>query len=454
MPYYREQFNNRSVPVQHWNAGSLVRDAAIAMDTAEVTGFRARPHRASIAPVEVSSLSADPYAYFLDSTSRKKYHDRLSERGLQAEGDPDRGHTFDLKRHQYIGPLATVTSVHPTAGTSVYMNCRLYPAITAGTLDSIHTGTLAGPASYQEGDLGTFAQQAYARVAPTSVIFDAGQFLGELREGLPRLTSSILLDKSKLFMNLGSDYLNFEFGWKPFIKDLQNAAKALLGATDMLAQQGKRVHRSYSLPLTHSAGTIASSGALSINLANSRGFASSDSSLGSSFVTTTGALRTVSYDYTKTRNSKRWFEGEFSSFYPLGFDPNDFLQRLSVLVDPKITPSTLWELAPWSWLVDWNLRIGDTIRANEINANDLLIMHYGYAMETAVYSTAVSWRVTSVTSSTTRMSGVPTSAYYQNTTTYKKRLRANPYGFRVGGAGSLSGGQFAILGALGLTKLK
>jgi hypothetical protein len=126
-----------------------------------------------------------------------------------------------------------------------------------------------------------------------------------------------------------------------------------------------------------------------------------------------------------------------------------------VLLNPKITPSTLWELAPWSWLVDWNLRIGDTIRANELNANDLLIMHYGYAMEHTVYTTNMSWRATGpLTGTNPSFSGVPTRGGYFATTEYKRRIRANPYGFRTGGTGNLTGGQTAILGALGLTKLK
>jgi hypothetical protein len=140
---------------------------------------------------------------------------------------------------------------------------------------------------------------------------------------------------------------------------------------------------------------------------------------------------------------------------PLGFDPSDYFQKLQLLIDPKITPSTLWELAPWSWLVDWNLRIGDTIRANEINANDRLVMHYGYAMEHSVYSTKVDWRKTSdVNGGILTVSGNPSFGIHHAQTEYKRRIRANPYGFRVGGVGSLTGGQTAILGALGLTKLK
>lgn len=149
---------------------------------------------------------------------------------------------------------------------------------------------------------------------------------------------------------------------------------------------------------------------------------------------------------------RRWFEGEFTNFLPLGFDPTDFFQKLDLLVKVKWDPSTLWELAPWSWLIDWNLKIGDSIAANLQAANDRLVMHYGYAMETTVYTTECTWRRTSESKS---YSGVPQKGRWFTTSLHKRRLRANPYGFKVNSSSQpLTVGQNAILGALGLTKLK
>jgi hypothetical protein len=455
VPYYREQYTNRFHPVYTGVNGVAGNTGSIALESAELMSFRTRLRSDAKVSTLVSDLAADPYAYFLDSTSRRKYSDRLRERNLQPQGDPDRGHPFELKRHTLTGKLHDITRVAGTPATTYnYFGSLVYPVPSGTALNSVHEGTLRAFAPYKETGLDAFAQQAYARTAPTSVVFDAAQFLGELREGLPRLVPSLLRGGSGFFKNAGSDYLNIEFGWKPFIQDIQNAGKALLGATNLLAQQGKRVHRTYSLPETLQADSLSSTGNVTVTVCNPRGFAAGDNSLGPGFTAQTSATLASAYDYAKTRSSRRWFEGEFSSFYPLGFDPNDFLHRLNALVDVRITPSTLWELAPWSWLVDWSLRIEDTIRANEINANDLLIMHYGYAMEHTVYTTNISWRATSGPTGTASWSGLPRSGGYFASTEYKRRLRANPYGFRTGGTGSLTGGQTAILGALGLTKLK
>lgn len=445
MPYYREQFLNRHTDGS-WTGQTAPRTTV--QDSVELLSYRSRPHPLALTSVEVSDLTADPYAYFLTSTSERKYRDRLRERGLRAAGSPDRGHAFQLKRHRLLGNLHDVTDKR-----GAYLsNVMVYPhPASARLLDDVHSGSISGPASYKETGLDAFAQQAYRRVAPSSVEFDAAQFLGELREGLPRLVPDLLKSGSGFFKSAGSDYLNVEFGWKPFISDIQNAARALIGATNELSQQGKRVHRKYSLPPVTASGSNAYSRALTLRYGYP-GFLSTEAlaTRGYQYVTTTTSPGTAEATHVKTRTVTRWFEGEFSSFLPLGFDPDSFLDRANALVNTKITPSVLWELAPWSWLVDWSLRIGDTIAANEMAANDLLVMHYGYAMERAVYTTNLTWRLTAQGTYHT----LPTRGGMMAVTEYKTRLRANPYGFRTGGTGALSGGQLAVLGALGLTKTR
>ncbi len=454
MPYYREEYVNRSVPVFNSFNGGVTNSGTAVLDSTRLTTFRSRPRKAAYTSVELSAQSVDPYAYFLDSTSRRKYSARLKERSLLAQGGPDRGHAFELVRHIEAGPHFSPTKTALGGINPSHQDqSRIYPAV-SGRLDSVHTGTPFSVAPYKETGLDAFAQLAYNRVAPTAVVFDAASFLGELREGLPRLIPDFaaLRSKADFFRSLGNGYLSAEFGWKPFIRDIQNAGRALLSATELLEQQGKRVHRRYELPETNQVDASVFVGTAFVWYGNSQGLLANNYNGETSWGGGTTTDMAVAADYRKTRSSRRWFEGEFSSFFPLGFNADDFRQRLGALINFNITPSVFWELAPWSWLVDWSLHIGDTIRANEKNANDLLVMHYGYAMEETVYSTDLSWRATG--SPHSRYTGVPSSAGYSAWTTYKRRIRANPYGFRVGGLGALTGNQAAILGSLGLTKAR
>jgi hypothetical protein len=447
MPYYREQFLNRSTPQAWTGKGPLT----VVQDSTEMLSFRTRKHQDALTSIEVSDQSVDPYAYFLDETSRRKYQARLAERGLRSKGDPDRGHAFELKRHRLLGALHNTTNA--SNGDQIE-GALVYPVpSSSNSLDSVHNGTLTSPASYTETGLDQFAQRAYNRVAPTSVVWDAAQFLGELREGLPNLAVDTIKHGARFYKGLGSDYLNLEFGWKPFISDLQNAAKALANATHQLANQGERVHRKYSVPAVSSSASASFNRTTAVTcgipgLLSPAALAAAkipSLSVGSFGANSDG-------NYMKTKTVTRWFEGEFSSFYPLNFDPDSYLSRLSALVNLKLTPAVLWELSPWSWMVDWYLQIGDTIAANEKAANDLLVMHYGYAMERTVYTTELSWRRTGA--NTTTGVRIPSSGRYFAVTEYKRRIRANPYGFRLGGTSALSGSQLAILGALGLTKAR
>lgn len=98
------------------------------------------------------------------------------------------------------------------------------------------------------------------------------------------------------------------------------------------------------------------------------------------------------------------------------------------------------------------LKIGDALDAAEATANDRLIMHYGYAMEKSVYTTTSSWSNLKSTGTGYTYSGLPSSMTTWRTDVFKRRARANPFGFKAVAPNQLNAGQFAILGALGLSQ--
>lgn len=457
MPYYEEVFINSSTRSSSTSASSGYSEFPVALDTSVVSGYRSRPHEKSVAFTQLSDQQMDPYAYFLKRTSERKYREALKARGLQPEGKPDKGHPFKVKRHTLKGKLHSFTLNNFSGSTfrERYQDAIVYVHPTSAyRLNHVHEGDILNYAPYKESGLDAFAQQAFARTAPTAAIFNAGEFLGELLEGLPHIAVDSVKNTADFMRTAGSGYLNVEFGWKPFISNLQDAGRALFHTTSMLSKQGKRVHRRFEQPPTTFSDSVTFAGSLSYQAGN-WGFVPRGSQgpwglygvRGSSFGTAT-------CDYIKTRTTTRWFEGEFTSYLPLTFNPKSYLDRLAALMDFRITPATLWELAPWSWLVDWQLHIGDSIAAAQLAADDKLILHYGYAMEDVVYETINSWRLLSAPTANVSSPDFPRSGQVSSTTTYRNRLRANPYGFRLGGTGALTGNQLNILGALGLTKAR
>ena len=458
MPYYREYFDNSSSESIHFDQNGGVTNFPLVKDDAVLLGFRAKPHRNAYHASLRSDQSVDPYAYFLSQETKNQYQARLAERGMQPQGEPDRGHAFELSKYTLSGSWADTTYISKSSGsgeiTVRYHNPTFVPTVPGDTLLKVRNNVWNPGA-----DLATFAQRAYSRVAPTAKVFDAGQFLGELREGLPKLIPSILTSGSKFYRSIGSDYLNVEFGWKPFLNDLQNLGKALAGATTLLTGGGQRVSRRYGIPTWRGTDEYRFQTNLSTRMGYP-GFRETTFGLPTGpetfAVAPAGGSAYVLRSYERTQ----WFEGEFTNFFKLGFDSSNYFDKLNELMSVDITPSVLWELAPWSWLVDWHLRIGDTIKANELAANDKLIMHYGYAMEHTLMRDLVSVDLSGVQRSNpgtwtyTYWPDLPDSMNWLATTEYKRRIRANPYGFRTGGTSALTEGQMNILGALGLSKLK
>lgn len=447
MPYFREYFINRATTGRFGNSYSQM-----SLESARITGWRSHDrHPKALSASWLTDISVDPYAYFLESTSWRKYQELLSARGLPASGRPDNGHPFEVIKHIVHSPVRGPYK----ANGQIWTGTLNY---TGTELDHVHNGHVARLPSFGADGLQAFGQQAYARSAPSEVVFDAARFLGELREGLPSVIPAILKDRSRFFKSLGSDYLNVAFGWKPFLSDLHDAISALARATVEMSNYGTRVHRRFSANPEITSDSTSTMSRYAIDLRSGGTFPFPDAPpvvTGEYQLPELGAISSLRYVNrlaAKSVTRYRWFEGEFTNFLPLGFDPTDYLQRLNQLVKLKLTPATLWELAPWSWLADWFLRIGDSIRANETNANDLLVMHYGYAMETTVYETNVSFDTLHPSDAPFNDSSTPTRGWGRVQTIRKRRIRANPYGFNVGGASALSSGQFAILGALGLTK--
>jgi len=389
----------------------------------------------------VADSSVDPYAWFLAVPTAKRYEEEISKRNLKSEWEPDRGHAFSLSR-------STISGTRPTFDY-LYSGRRLnhYDGVLINDAGNVvHNGTIFSGPTYTP-QAAAFGQTGYGKVASRMVMFDAAQFLGELREGLPRLSSEALKGGLKTLKGAGSDYLNVQFGWLPLVKDIQNAVGALTKATQAFDSRGwnRRVHRSYGVrPITNAGSsekltTIPSVRALLSN--------------GASLSTTLNGLY-CDYHVDQTSSIQRWFEGEFTSFLPLGFDPNDYLSKAKLLINLELNPTVLWELTPWSWLVDWYLKIGDAIAGAQATANDRLIMHYGYSMEHAVFTT-------SVLTDNLRprpgfeanvYPGLPSKIRHFRSDEFKTRVRANPYGFQAVSAGQLSASQVGILSALGLSQ--
>ena len=304
---------------------------------------------------------------------------------------------------------------------------------------------MSGIGSESTPALEGFAQRALADARPTLAEFSLSNFLGEIREGLPKgiTTSGFFQERGKYFKGIGGDYLNAQFGWIPFLSDLQKLAYALFRAQSKLnAITGTPVRRHLKGPKTNE---VRQHTGVQFNLGATQGQGDGlmkpiTGESNSPFVIGVGNGTVI-----ETVDTAFNFSGSFVTLLPERYDDTKYNDRFWQLVDVRITPSVLWNLSPWTWLVDWFLDIQGAIDANLQVSDENLLIHYAYASQKTTYS-ALGW----VTDPFTGYTGDKLVSVIRGT--LYRRVRANPYGFTVGTFGGLSTSQLAILGALGLSR--
>lgn len=285
-------------------------------------------------------------------------------------------------------------------------------------------------------DMGLWGPKAWNKYKPLNPKVSTSQFVAELRD-IPRL---ILRNYTlaKFFKELGEDYLNIEFGWKPFIRDLQSFFTEWFKIEDRIRQlirdNGRPVHREGTVMQTEDTSSSTTSGTNSGDIL-SPGFETA------AYVKWFGSVSAIPWSKTVTTSIKQkyWFSGTFRYYLqPIGsLRYQEEIARIIYGVD--LTPRLLWELMPWSWLVDWATSFGDSIsNLTEINL-DNLVAEYAYTMGHYVVETETAWS-----------NGLGTARFVQ-TDEVKARAQATPFGFGVS-LGNLTLRQQAILAALALAR--
>lgn len=153
--------------------------------------------------------------------------------------------------------------------------------------------------------------------------------------------------------------------------------------------------------------------------------------------------------WSRTRRSS-WFSGAFSYCIPtdasLWAQIEKYDAFTSKLFGDRVTPETVWELTPWSWLVDWKFRIGQAISSANRFSEDGLVIRYGYLMNHQVNEMEYS-----VPPADLRSGGKLPATFTTLRSESKGRYRATPYGFGIN-TGDLKDTQWAILAALGMSR--
>lgn len=282
---------------------------------------------------------------------------------------------------------------------------------------------------------------AWSKFKPGQSLADAAVFVGELKD-VPRMLRETARWFYQNWRNHGSRkaanaWLNTQFGWLPFVSDMRKFAYAYNNSARML-EHIKRNNAKWRkvggavLGESKSLGTVLSSSTLT----------SHRPVLESSFYNS--PPNSGRFSIEAFQDSHVWFTGRFRYWIP-DIGTQGWEQRARAqLFGANVTPSLVWELTPWSWLIDYFADVGQAIG----NLND------GWAENTVAQSTYLMgtttqrWAVTSVH----ELWNVTLTDVWEHYIQCKQRAVATPFGFGLS-ASDLTGRQASILAAMGISRI-
>lgn len=287
-------------------------------------------------------------------------------------------------------------------------------------------------------ELDAMGTTAISRMIPTNPLSGLAAFLGELREGLPRLGFETWASRTGRARSAGSDYLNVEFGWKPLVSDLQSFNHSVNNANKIIAQYvkdaGKPIHRTYNFPIEEEV--------------HQTGF-----EWGTQYPQP--FLDDALYPYPNYPGRRKvnlsvkretWCEAAFTYYLPPMGTAGWNSAVANRLFGTRITPDVVWQLTPWSWAIDWFSNLGDVIKNVSAFMNDGLVMPYAFIMEHC--SMKLEYQLEEAAFKSYPGANTMRQTFEMEV---KTRRKATPYGFGFD-LSSLTGRQLAIGAALGLSK--
>jgi len=318
----------------------------------------------------------------------------------------------------------------------------------------------------------TYGTRAMAKTAPDQSPTNLLRALGELKQDLPRVPLAALdklfklqsprharlVEEGQLPITdrsitgiVGDETLNFLFGVQPTVQDAMSLLQAVIHAGKLIEQwqrdAGRVVRRSLDYdPITTT---------LDSRSGQSRAFRTFGTCFGTinftswmdSMIRDHNELLLVSREQTVT--DKYRFVGAFTYY----IDP--LLQELGPagsafqiaqhLLGLSFDANTLWQLTPWTWLVDWLANLGDCISLMSRINDKSLVLRYGYLMRESVMKTSLT-----VDHFRDNAGTVYRDIRTDGVITRKVRIRSTPYGFGLSEQ-AFSPIQWAILASLGMT---
>lgn len=322
------------------------------------------------------------------------------------------------------------------------------------------------PALPPDSETASWAGGRMRSMSPNRAEIDLARSLGEMKD-YPRLArASSYVPRGPNF--LGSAYLNVVFGILPTYRDIASAAEMVIESEDTvnnyLAQEKARIRKTMSETIWS-----ASDGGLKRGKASAfrqldapydiGGFPCRVSKLLHSGIATRSDIivPTIHWSWWAERVRKAFATFEFFIPKPQGVEGR--LQRYAksarALLGSGVTASTVYDLTPYSWMVDWFIDVGGLLRYQQnVADNQTVASRAGWTTtDFLTFSAQMSVEIDKTGVSSPRNVVFDFSPGGSATVVYRNvhRRRGNPYSMSPNW--DLSPQQLAITAAMGLSHL-
>lgn len=284
----------------------------------------------------------------------------------------------------------------------------------------------------------------------------------ELMSGdIPSVTKNLrrhIYNLQSLKASGAKDWLNIQFGWVPLLNDIRATVEVFFKLHMLLF--GSDATDVYRRSRGGDLGTWARATESVYSRTMTFGSAFSQATTSSPYLANkVGGVPQLApgnlpASGSWSRSTRIEADFRFSAKYHRGADPNrrefDFIRRATELLGLEVTPAVLWELTPWTWLLDWGTNLGSI--ASNLSMLDWSNVLLDYAYLTFVVKTTSSVSVKLASSAIAANTTVNGTYFAQGFETIEKiREQASPYGFGVSWDG-LNPFQLSILAALGMSR--
>lgn len=303
----------------------------------------------------------------------------------------------------------------------------------------------------------SLASERLRDIRPTRPDFDLARFVGELKDVRSLFSKANYTPTSA--RGAGNSYLNYQFGIMPTVSDIMSAAESILKSDSIVrgfAEQSAREYRrrssislgSYDTTVAPRNNQVGGQTSVTTNL---RGCGASMHLTGNresyySRQPKIGFSMRVSYSIN-TFGTYEYYVG----------DPDGYVSRMDSykaaarkILGGGLTAALVWELTPWSWMIDWFYDIGGLLSYQQDVADlSLVSKRAGFtkSVNVSVTPTSEPQSVSMSSSNSNGTTSLLTLPYGR--ASYSHRQKGGPYSMSP--TAELNNFQLSILGALGLT---